>query len=438
MRLGLQSSVWLRVTGLAFGVTIMGGVEAAGGAAGLGRWAHLLCCGTSALLLIGLVALPLLLRREVIGPLEDMCRAADAMAGGDLTVRITETGVDEVRQLARAVNHMATGLQTVVTQVQDSAQTVASTSQQLSAHSHEASRASEQVSGTIEALANGAAAQAQQVAVGADQAVAIEQALWAVTSMTEVAATAASDAAKAAHSGKSSLDEAVACVSKLHETVQSAVGAMERLGLVGDRIGEIVGMIKRIAAQTNLLALNAAIEAARSGEHGRGFAVVAAEVRTLSVECAASAEAITGMVRAIQGETQSAGRTIAKGDEAAGAVMASIGKAGEAIQTIVGSVSQADNEMGVIAGAIAGFGDGLRDVVGGLGEIAVIAQQSAAGAQQVSAAAQQQHAVMADVATSADVLALMSEELLRLTASFRVADGGTGMAVASRLRLAGG
>lgn len=82
--------------------------------------------------------------------------------------------------------------------------------------------------------------------------------------------------------------------------VESATMALDEVATNASRIGQIVELIKSIAAQTNLLALNANIEAARAGQEGKGFAVVAGEVKNLASSTRSSLGDIEQLVARMQ------------------------------------------------------------------------------------------------------------------------------------------
>ena len=77
-----------------------------------------------------------------------------------------------------------------------------------------------------------------------------------------------------------------------------------QLSDAAQKIGDVIELIRAIAAQTNLLALNATIEAARAGEAGRGFAIVASEVKQLASQTSRATDDIASAIGDIQASTR--------------------------------------------------------------------------------------------------------------------------------------
>jgi methyl-accepting chemotaxis protein len=259
--------------------------------------------GVAMLLGMSIVIMMLVLRRSIIKALEPIVAEARRLASGsgDLTHELAITSKDELGSLAHDFNTLVTTLRNLIATLYQQGGDVALKVCEMTK--------------TVEATVAAALTQKEEAVAVAVAAEEMASTLNGVADNTHKAAEVASSVNQAAETGMAAVAEACSCMEGIKESVDTTRGTVERLAVSSVKIGEIARMIEDIADQTNLLALNAAIEAARAGEHGRGFAVVADEVKNLSAKTAVSTREITGIISAIQTDSQQA--VIAMNDEQA-------------------------------------------------------------------------------------------------------------------------
>lgn len=320
-----------------------------------------------------------------------MLTAMDALAEGDLTMKIAIDGNDEVSQLYQGFNHVAMTFHNMVAEVQDAIHVTANTTSEVN-------YAAAQIAAAVE----------EQSSQMTHIAAAVEQMFQSVRQNMECAndtSLASKENVHNAQSGGALMEQMMTKMEQIVSIAQNSEHLVEDLNSRSAEIGEIVSVIHEIADQTNLLALNAAIEAARAGDHGRGFSVVADEVRKLAERTVSATKQISQTVKGIQTQT--------------GTVMQGIRTSNHEVSSGITIAVDASSSFAMIVAGDEVIRMKVEEIASATEQQASSNQQINSSIQQIAAATEETSVIVHEVSTSTDNLSKRMERLLQLSSVFK-------------------
>jgi len=244
---------------------------------------------------------------------EVLREAMQRLAGGDLSVEMSERFPDAYEDLRLGFNSAVAALQSAVGAAVTIGSDIHNEASAISTSANDLSRRTEHQAATLE-----------------ETAAAMEELTLNIKSSTQLASQASDKASAASDTAREGQD-----------VVGRAISAMGEIEASSDKIARITNVIDEIAFQTNLLALNAGVEAARAGDAGRGFAVVASEVRALAQRSSEAAREISALISSSEAQVRDGVTLVNQTGEALNAISSAV----EAITDFVRQIASAAGEQ---------------------------------------------------------------------------------------------
>lgn len=347
----------------------------------------------------------------MLKPLHTVERSIAQMAQGDLTQDVHITTRDEFATLGNYYNDMKQHVSHMIETARNSATQVEARSHHLNSMADQTAASSQEMLGVITAISTDATTTAdtsrqallhtQQLS---DQMLQMNEATVAMRSLTSDATALNAHGEHTMHGLQQTFEQSSTTLTDLTQ----AVGV---LSTKVNAIDSVMDTIMSISAQTNLLALNASIEAARAGEAGKGFAVVADEVRKLAEQSAAATVDVRETIQQLQHEAHAVTTQMTQIEADVASQRHAVVETEHVFQQISEVITSIDNrfcDTVLKLEAMLTFKDAIVKEI----ELTVQATASTAAAcEEMSATSDDQLIAIRSVATAAEQLNALSEEL---------------------------
>ncbi|MBF0377801.1 MAG: DUF3365 domain-containing protein [Desulfamplus sp.] len=348
----------------------------------------------------------LLIKMNVLKPIEKSRECINSISKGVLTCSIQSDSKDEFGEMSSNLNTMSANLRKMISEISEDSKILLESSSGIQNIANSLSSGSEKTS-----------MNANTVAVAAEE---MSANMNSVAAAMEQASTNIGIVANSAENITRNINEISRNSDKAREitdkAVKQAIRASERvdkLGRAATQIGKVTEAISTISEQTNLLALNATIEAARAGEAGKGFAVVANEIKDLAKQTSDATSEIKQMIDDIQQSTMETVKDI----EEISSVINSVNKTVSEIATSVDEQSRTTRE---IAENVMQASQGISEVNENVSQTSAVSEDIARDISDVNHSAQEMSKNSTTLNSKSRELFEISEKMKTTVSKFKI------------------
>ncbi len=366
------------------------------------------------------ILLGIIIAASIVYPLNNLRKAAEILAEGDLQAKAEIDSNDEVGRVGRAFNYAVVQLREMVKDASDYAQNIQFSGNELFQVTEITSATLKELNKLVESLAQGATIQTNEVSHAVDT---IKEAIASTESMTKTTINIndiCKDASSNISKSSSVTSLMIEIMNNLVNTVNNVKFFVQELAADSHKIQEMVDVINDISEKTSLLSVNASIEASRAGVHGRGFSVVAANINELSNQAQRSVNHINKTIKEIFKKT---GRLVEIVERGADEVLDGRNSLLETVTTfkeVIKSLEYISNSIANISSSAYRVGEYNSAVIVEMDKVSQISQDNTAAVQELSASFQEQYASTNIVINAAAKLQITAEKLAAASGKFKI------------------
>ena len=336
------------------------------------------------------------------------------IADGDLTIRLDKKYInrpDEIGNLSRALASLRDHLVGIIKGIQMQTDELAGASDTMKVQMSETRDNVGQVERAVDEIATGAGSQAEETQNATENVLFMGNMVEETAEEVERLLKYAEKMLSAGQSATETLRALERINQKTKESIDVISEQTNTTNQSAVKIREATTLITAIAEETNLLSLNASIEAARAGEQGRGFAVVAAQIQKLAEQSNESAMQIEEIINLLIHDSNKSVETMDEVKKIMTEQSAHVEQTDAIIKRVINGIRETSDGISRISDMAARLDKARSEVVDTVQNLTAIAEENAASTEQTSASAAEVSNAITAIASESEKVADISVEI---------------------------